>query len=46
MEDNWLSEHNSTSADLSLKLYATQYEEKYERTVVLKDLKYCRTERG
>jgi len=24
MEDNWLSEHNS-SADLSLKLYATQY---------------------
>jgi len=41
MEDNWLSEHNS-SADLSLKLYATQYGEKNERTVVLKDLKHCR----
>jgi len=41
MEDNWLSEHNS-SADLSLKLYATQYGEKNERTVVLKDLEHCR----
>ena len=29
MEDNWLSEHNS-SADLSLKLYATQYGENYK----------------
>jgi len=41
MEDNSLSEHNS-SADLSLKLYATQYGEKNERMVVLKDLKHCR----
>ena len=52
MEDNWLSEHKS-SADLSLKLYATQYGEKNERTVVLKHLKLAlqaenssRTERG
>ena len=29
MEDNWLSEHNS-SADLSLKLYAMQYGENYK----------------
>ena len=41
MEDNGLSEHNS-SADLSLKLYAMQYGEKNERTMVLKDLKHCR----
>jgi len=41
MEDNWLSEHKS-SADLSLKLYATQYGEKNERTVVLKHLKHFR----
>ena len=33
MEDNWLSEHNS-SADLSLKLYAMQYGEKNEHCML------------
>ena len=49
MEDNWLSDHNS-SADLSLKLYATLYGEKKgrgtERFKALQAENSSRTERG